>query len=145
MLRKGLICGVILALAGCGGKSAATVQGKITLDGEPVALGNIVLLPASGTGPRAAAAIEQGAYVISADDKLVPGKYRVEIIDRTDVMLQIFDQRLDQQRREIQAIREALVARNDAAKNSAQPDDSSDSDTQPAPGAPDVSAPNVNR
>jgi SAM-dependent methyltransferase len=69
-------------------------------------------------------------------------KYRSGIIDRTDVMLQIFEQRLDQQRREIQAIREAFAARNDAAKNSAPPDDSSGSETQPAHGAPDVTAPN---
>src|SRR5262245_23156633 len=73
---------------------------------------------------------------------LETNKYRAEIIDRTDVMLQIFEQRLDQQRREIQAIREALAARNDAAKNSARPNDSSGSETQPAPGALDVSAPN---
>jgi SAM-dependent methyltransferase len=77
------------------------------------------------------------------DERLVEtSKYRVEIIDRTDAILQIFEQRLDQQRREIQALREALAAHNDAAKNSARPDDSSGSETQPAPGASDVSAPN---
>lgn len=45
---------------------------------------------------------------------------RVEIVDRTDVMLQIFEQRLDQQRREIRALREALAGRGDAAKNGGQ-------------------------
>jgi SAM-dependent methyltransferase len=42
---------------------------------------------------------------------------RTEIVDRTDVMLQIFEQRLDEQRREIRALRETLANRNDAAKN----------------------------
>jgi SAM-dependent methyltransferase len=42
---------------------------------------------------------------------------RLEIVERTDVILQIFEQRLDQQRREIRAMREALAGRNDAAKN----------------------------
>jgi SAM-dependent methyltransferase len=73
---------------------------------------------------------------------LETNKYRAEIIDRTDVMLQIFEQRLDQQRREIQAIRKSLATGVDAAKNSARPDDSSGSETQPASGAPDDSAPN---
>ena len=65
---------------------------------------------------------------------------RVGIVERTDVIFQIFEQRLDQQRREIQAIREALAARNDAAKNSARSNGSSELETQPAPSAPDVSA-----
>jgi SAM-dependent methyltransferase len=66
----------------------------------------------------------------------------VEIIDRTDVMLQIFEQRLDQQRREIQVMREALAVRDPAARNSAQSNSSFNSEAQPAPGAADVSAPN---
>src|SRR5215470_17829714 len=45
---------------------------------------------------------------------------RLEIVERTDVMLQIFEQRLDQQRREIRAMREALERRNEAAKNGGQ-------------------------
>jgi SAM-dependent methyltransferase len=42
---------------------------------------------------------------------------RTEIVDRTDVMLQIFEQRLDEQRREIRALREALANQNGAAKS----------------------------
>lgn len=37
---------------------------------------------------------------------------RTDIVDRTDVMLQIFEQRLDQQRREIRAMRESLASQN---------------------------------
>jgi SAM-dependent methyltransferase len=54
---------------------------------------------------------------------------RVEIIDRADVILQIFEQRLDRPRREIQARREALTARDAGAKNS---DGSSGSEARPA-------------
>src|SRR5215510_6077391 len=42
---------------------------------------------------------------------------RVETVDRTDVVLQLFELRLDQQRREIRALREALDSRLGAAKN----------------------------
>ena len=45
---------------------------------------------------------------------------RMEIVDRTDVILQIFEQRLDQQRREIRAIREALEKRKESSKNGGQ-------------------------
>lgn len=55
------------------------MQGKVTLDGEPVTLGNIIFLPTAGSGTKASAAIEQGTYVIPATDKLAPGSYRVEI------------------------------------------------------------------
>jgi hypothetical protein len=65
-------------ITGCKAQRAASVHGKVTLDGEPVALGNIVFL-STGSGPKAAAPIEQGAYSIPAKDKLSPGSYRVEI------------------------------------------------------------------
>jgi SAM-dependent methyltransferase len=62
---------------------------------------------------------------------------RVEIIDRTDVMLQIFEQRLDEQRREIRALREMLAHSSDAAKNGDQRNGSSN-----IAAAPDVPPPN---
>src|SRR5262245_8844606 len=71
--------GALIAIAGCGTKAASAVHGKVTLDGEPVTNGNIVFLSAASSGPKAAAAIEQGSYVVSAQDKLQPGTYRVEI------------------------------------------------------------------
>jgi hypothetical protein len=64
---------------GCSGEKSASVRGKVTLDGEPVAAGNIAFLPTAAGGKKAAAAIEQGAYAIPASEKLLPGSYRVEI------------------------------------------------------------------
>ena len=55
------------------------MHGKVTLDGEAVTMGSIVFLPTSSDGPKAAAAIENGAYALSPSDKLRPGSYRVEI------------------------------------------------------------------
>src|SRR5262245_21076452 len=63
---------------------------------------------------------------------------RLEIVDRTDVILQIFEQRLDQQRREIRALREALEGRNEAAKNGGRVKAAAKS----ALAAPDAPAPN---
>jgi 2-polyprenyl-3-methyl-5-hydroxy-6-metoxy-1,4-benzoquinol methylase len=56
--------------------------------------------------------------------------------------LQIFEQRLDQQRREIKAMRESLIARNEAPNNGTRSKGEPNFDAQPAHGAPDVSAPN---
>jgi hypothetical protein len=70
---------LVLVAAGCEKKSSPAAHGHVTLDGEPVAIGNIVFLPESMKGPKAAAAIENGAYALSPQDKLLPGKYRVEI------------------------------------------------------------------
>jgi SAM-dependent methyltransferase len=59
---------------------------------------------------------------------------RTEIVERTDVMLQIFEQRLDQQRREIRALREALAGCDDTASNGAKTNGSPNA-------APDLSTP----
>jgi SAM-dependent methyltransferase len=56
---------------------------------------------------------------------------RVDIIDRTDVMLQILEQRLDKQRREVAALREALAAGMGKEGNNG----SLTADTQPAGGS----------
>jgi hypothetical protein len=74
------ICILLLGcLLGCGRPSTAALRGKVTLDGAPVTAGNIVFLPQGGEGPKAAAAIEEGKYMIPAEDGLKPGVYRVEV------------------------------------------------------------------
>jgi len=66
-------------IAGCAKESSSSVHGKVTLDGEPVAAGDIVFLPAQASSRKAAAAIEQGTYALAPSDRLNPGSYRVEI------------------------------------------------------------------
>ena len=79
------------------------------------------------------------AHELRTDKYLLQG--RMGIIDRTDVMLQIFEQRLDQQRREIRDLREALAGRDGAAKTGAESNGSSNFDTQQAYDSPADSAP----
>jgi hypothetical protein len=73
------------ALAGCGG-SAASVNGKLTLDGEPLAGSNrvrvtIMFYPQAGGVPAAALADEQGRYSLSTGSRvgLAPGDYVVVV------------------------------------------------------------------
>ena len=70
---------LVVGPAGCGKSLPPTVHGKVTLDSEAVTAGNIAFFSQEAKGSKAAAAIEQGAYAISPQDKLRPGKYRVEI------------------------------------------------------------------
>ena len=69
----------LLCLAGCGGSATPSLKGKVTFDGVPIASGNIVFLPEQSEGRKAAAAIEDGNYVVPAEEGLLPGKYRVEV------------------------------------------------------------------
>jgi hypothetical protein len=69
----------VAGILGCGKAAAPAVHGKVTLDGESVAMGSIQFFPQGNSRTKAAAAIEQGSYAIPATDKLQPGKYRVEI------------------------------------------------------------------
>lgn len=86
MFRLGLSAAVAISistLSGCGGKSGpqrSSVKGKVTFDGQPVADGSIVFLPAQGvTGPSAGGEIRDGVYDIAEAGGPVPGAHRVEI------------------------------------------------------------------
>ncbi len=66
-----------LCLAGCGGQS---VQGTVTLDGQPLQDGYIAFLPEKNTkGPGAGAPIQAGKFVIGKSHRPLEGVYRVEI------------------------------------------------------------------
>ena len=83
---------VLIALAGCGGKSVETVkvQGTVTYKGQPVKQGDIAFQPVEiGEGrPRRAAVGKidpQGTYSLSTfapGDGVIPGEYKVVIISR---------------------------------------------------------------
>jgi hypothetical protein len=64
----------VVLLAGCGGGSR--IEGKVTLDGQPVDGGGIAFIDSSG-GKTASGRIEGGKYSIEA--QLPPGSYKVEI------------------------------------------------------------------
>ena len=82
-MRMRLCCGsglgilVALLASGCGPK-LASVQGKVTLDGQPVSQGIISFQPESGTSaPSAGGELVDGKYVLPRE--IIPGAYRVEI------------------------------------------------------------------
>jgi hypothetical protein len=74
---------VVCVLPGCGG-APASVSGKLTLDGKPLAGSNqarvtIMFYPEAGGAPAGAVADEQGRYQLAtgAQVGLAPGKYIV--------------------------------------------------------------------
>lgn len=71
-------CGfvLVLCLSGCGPRDGLTqISGTVSYDGQPVAKGNISLMPVDGVGPSAAAIITDGKYKV----KIAPGSKRVKI------------------------------------------------------------------
>jgi hypothetical protein len=94
VLRWTLAPGLLL-LVGCGGGESLNrqaVKGTVTVNGSPLANGQILFTPKKGTsGPAAAAAVSVGMYRIEELDGLVPGDYRVEIQSTPDLGFAIDD------------------------------------------------------
>ncbi|MCA9189227.1 MAG: hypothetical protein R3E01_21630 [Pirellulaceae bacterium] len=63
-----------LAISGCGSNGAATVEGKVTWEGQPLTEGNVRFVPADGKGQTASADVKDGAFTIAVP----PGQWRVE-------------------------------------------------------------------
>jgi hypothetical protein len=63
LLLGGAICS-LFALAGCGGSGSGNVEGKVTLDGEPVAAGRVSFRSADGKNTAFAKIAPDGSYRI---------------------------------------------------------------------------------
>ncbi len=78
-----IILGAIVLgiFSGCGNSGGRLpVSGSVTLDGVPLANGEIIFVPISGTkGPTAAGEILAGKFKIPAAKGPIAGSYRVEI------------------------------------------------------------------
>jgi hypothetical protein len=74
LLLIALVCG-----SGCG-SGQATVEGKVTFEGQPVEQGTIVFEPADGTGAVAGGKIENGKYRLGTEEQLTPGNKIVRIL-----------------------------------------------------------------
>lgn len=70
---------VLLACSGCGTDSRATVSGTVKLDGAPLDNGTLEFRTPTGTGVLALAPITNGAFRVTADANLQPGKYKIVI------------------------------------------------------------------
>lgn len=65
VLLRGFCAAACILICGCGGgPKQFTVTGSVSYQGQPVADGEIVFADAQGTGPTAAAKIENGKYTI---------------------------------------------------------------------------------
>ena len=76
------VLGICLTvLAGCGQTSdRCMLEGTVTVDGQPLAEGNIRFLPQPGTGgPSAGGKIMDGRFSIARLDGTFAGEFRVEI------------------------------------------------------------------
>ena len=70
---------ILLGLCGCG-EGRLPIQGKVTLDGNPLQEGTIRYMPPQGkAGVSCTGTISAGSYSIPASGGLVPGTYRVEV------------------------------------------------------------------
>jgi hypothetical protein len=71
-----------VAVAGCDRAPAppkrGKIEGKVTLNGKPVASGRIRLMAIDPNGTNVAADIKDGEFVVPADQGPTKGKYRVE-------------------------------------------------------------------
>jgi hypothetical protein len=70
-----------MQLAGCGQTSdRQSLDGVVTLDGVPLAKGNVALRPLPGTkGPTAGGAIMEGKFSVAPEKGAFVGAFRVEI------------------------------------------------------------------
>ncbi|MEM1303994.1 MAG: hypothetical protein AAGG46_03820 [Planctomycetota bacterium] len=87
VLLAATACPLVVTLVGCG-NGLATVSGRITVDGEPIAVsesvnGRILFFPDGGTGAPAVGALDSdGEYSVStgSQDGLLPGPYVVTVL-----------------------------------------------------------------
>jgi hypothetical protein len=73
---------VALFVAGCGTSYDATVNGTVTLDGQPLTKGNVAFVPV-GEGAVANGAIQSdGAFTLhtATEQGLAPGRYKVTVV-----------------------------------------------------------------
>lgn len=74
---------LIFSAIGCGGGTAierADVNGKVTLDGQPLESGSITFLPTKiGKGVPATAEIKNGSFSLAGENGATIGSNRVEI------------------------------------------------------------------
>ena len=73
--------GAFVVAAGCGGVEDSRLSGQVTLDGKPLAVGRVTLVPL-GKGGTASGAITDGYYEVQSKASFRPGKYLVRISSR---------------------------------------------------------------
>jgi hypothetical protein len=81
MIQRLLLCAILLtALLGCGHGGRMSVEGTVTLDGQPLQKGSIQFNPLPGsTGPTAGGDIVNGKFAILPSGGPLAGHFQVQI------------------------------------------------------------------
>lgn len=83
MFRLLLLAVAVLMLSGCDNRpERIPVSGQVLIDGEPLKLGKITLVP-KGARPSMGTLDENGRFVLrcyDSDDGVIPGTHRVAIV-----------------------------------------------------------------
>jgi hypothetical protein len=82
--KKALVwCTLALCGSGCAGcrQAPQAIAGRVTLAGEPLDDAAILFVPTQTGRKKTGAPIVDGKYMLPADVGLLPGTYRVEIVD----------------------------------------------------------------
>ena len=78
-MRIALIALTLGAVCGCG-PGASSLTGGVTLDGQPLADGSLLLTPVDmNKGTAAGCEIKGGKYALSGAQAPAPGKYKAEV------------------------------------------------------------------
>ena len=75
-----VLVAAVIVTVGCGKKDPfgrQPLEGSVTWEGKPIAIGTISLEPAEGQPAGANAAIREGKFVMTRDVGPCPGKYNV--------------------------------------------------------------------
>ena len=86
LLRTASVAALAVVMTGCGSGKPVR-EGVVTLDGEPIANGSILLMPATGKGQTAGTGIVDGRYRMEAS----PGPMKVIINSPRKSDKKIFD------------------------------------------------------
>ncbi len=79
--RCALLGMAVACCAGCGGSTKQAVEGTVTLDGHPLTEARILFIPEMPGLKKTGSVIKAGKYRLPADVGLVPGVYRVQVVD----------------------------------------------------------------
>lgn len=80
IIRKFILSVFLVCLLGCSSEKASSIKGTITLDGNPLLLGNLTFVPIiPETNKKASAAVINGTYSIENYEGFNTGTYWVEI------------------------------------------------------------------
>ncbi len=74
-------CAILIAgICGCG-KAPQAISGRVTLDGEPLSEAAIQFIPKTPGVRKTSCEVQNGEYRLPLENGLLPGEYRVDIVD----------------------------------------------------------------